>query len=416
MYSLYKQATVGNVRSPRPGIWDMLGRAKWDAWAKHKDLDPYEAKWLYVDALLKALKKQADKSAAQELIQELESYGGDPSNLVLSHSMTRSRGSDSSGSSDGEPARSPHAFISPQGRDPDMQITDEDSSGDESEDEARELPSVRESGQLMRPLSSMSSRYRTPLSGSFAPSSPPPARRSSVPPMQPLPGFEAPSAFADYPLSASAASATYPSSQMDNYPSPQHNIALPQMHSALPHSRHSLPYPQRQSMTSMTPVPGKPPSRLTLEQAVENVQAHLAALTERIDALESTNAAARRSTVSLPTRGSSGRASPNDEEGWPDWDINDLGLWSYIVRPMARISGTLKQLLVFFAHSGNRSPLLIIIRRLCLDITFTLAILGVLRLIWKKSNVRRREVNAALVQLWGAMIGSKNVRPRIQRA
>lgn len=24
-----------------------------DAWAKHKDLDLYEAKWLYVDALLK---------------------------------------------------------------------------------------------------------------------------------------------------------------------------------------------------------------------------------------------------------------------------------------------------------------------------------------------------------------------------
>jgi len=24
-----------------------------DAWAKHKDLDPFEAKWLYVDALLK---------------------------------------------------------------------------------------------------------------------------------------------------------------------------------------------------------------------------------------------------------------------------------------------------------------------------------------------------------------------------
>ena len=24
-----------------------------DAWAKHKDLDKYEAKWLYVDALMK---------------------------------------------------------------------------------------------------------------------------------------------------------------------------------------------------------------------------------------------------------------------------------------------------------------------------------------------------------------------------
>ncbi|KAF9815542.1 hypothetical protein IEO21_04542 [Rhodonia placenta] len=53
MYSLYKQATVGNVQSPRPSVWDMLGRAKWDAWAKHKDLDSYEAKWLYVEALLK---------------------------------------------------------------------------------------------------------------------------------------------------------------------------------------------------------------------------------------------------------------------------------------------------------------------------------------------------------------------------
>ena len=64
-------ATAGNVKTPRPGIWDMLGRAKWylylhiqtlwrhsniinrDAWAKHKDLESFEAKWLYVESLLK---------------------------------------------------------------------------------------------------------------------------------------------------------------------------------------------------------------------------------------------------------------------------------------------------------------------------------------------------------------------------
>jgi acyl-CoA-binding protein len=62
-------ATVGNAKGPRPGIWDMLGRAKWyvffwifnsiaefdvrDAWAKHKDLDTHEAKQMYVEALLK---------------------------------------------------------------------------------------------------------------------------------------------------------------------------------------------------------------------------------------------------------------------------------------------------------------------------------------------------------------------------
>ena len=27
-----------------------------DAWAKHKDLDKYEAKWLYVDALMKVVR------------------------------------------------------------------------------------------------------------------------------------------------------------------------------------------------------------------------------------------------------------------------------------------------------------------------------------------------------------------------
>ncbi len=34
LYSLYKQATEGDVSSKRPGMLDMLGRAKWDAWSK----------------------------------------------------------------------------------------------------------------------------------------------------------------------------------------------------------------------------------------------------------------------------------------------------------------------------------------------------------------------------------------------
>ena len=35
------------------GWYNHMLTATRDAWAKHKDLDPYEAKWLYVDALLK---------------------------------------------------------------------------------------------------------------------------------------------------------------------------------------------------------------------------------------------------------------------------------------------------------------------------------------------------------------------------
>jgi acyl-CoA-binding protein len=32
LYSLYKQATEGDVDGKRPGFTDMVGRAKWDAW------------------------------------------------------------------------------------------------------------------------------------------------------------------------------------------------------------------------------------------------------------------------------------------------------------------------------------------------------------------------------------------------
>ena len=45
-YSLYKQATVGNINTSRPGMFDMVGKAKWDAWksmdGKPKDDAMYE--------------------------------------------------------------------------------------------------------------------------------------------------------------------------------------------------------------------------------------------------------------------------------------------------------------------------------------------------------------------------------------
>ncbi|KAK8712158.1 hypothetical protein V6N13_147405 [Hibiscus sabdariffa] len=32
LYGLYKQATVGPVNTSRPGMLDLKGKAKWDAW------------------------------------------------------------------------------------------------------------------------------------------------------------------------------------------------------------------------------------------------------------------------------------------------------------------------------------------------------------------------------------------------
>jgi acyl-CoA-binding protein len=36
LYALYKQATEGDVTGNRPGVFDMVGRAKYDSWAKLK--------------------------------------------------------------------------------------------------------------------------------------------------------------------------------------------------------------------------------------------------------------------------------------------------------------------------------------------------------------------------------------------
>ncbi len=54
LYALYKQATVGDVESRRPGFSDMIGRAKYDAWAGVKGKTSDEAKRDYaslVDSL-----------------------------------------------------------------------------------------------------------------------------------------------------------------------------------------------------------------------------------------------------------------------------------------------------------------------------------------------------------------------------
>ncbi len=49
LYSLYKQATVGDVQGSRPGFTDFVGRAKFDAWAGIKGTSTDDAMQQYVD-------------------------------------------------------------------------------------------------------------------------------------------------------------------------------------------------------------------------------------------------------------------------------------------------------------------------------------------------------------------------------
>merc|ERR1712098_267259 len=57
VYALYKQATVGDINTERPGMFDMKGKAKWDAWNSKKGMSQDEAKQKYVD-LSKQLKEK----------------------------------------------------------------------------------------------------------------------------------------------------------------------------------------------------------------------------------------------------------------------------------------------------------------------------------------------------------------------
>ena len=62
LYSLFKQASAGDVSGDRPGVMDMVGRAKYDAWAKRKGLSRDDAMRQYVE-LVETLKKGETETA-----------------------------------------------------------------------------------------------------------------------------------------------------------------------------------------------------------------------------------------------------------------------------------------------------------------------------------------------------------------
>ena len=56
LYAHFKQGSVGDATGKRPGMMDMVGRAKYDAWAKLKGTSKEQAMQLYVDKVQALLK------------------------------------------------------------------------------------------------------------------------------------------------------------------------------------------------------------------------------------------------------------------------------------------------------------------------------------------------------------------------
>lgn len=57
LYSLYKQASDGDVSGSRPGILDLKGRAKFDAWSALKGTEKNIAQDRYIKLVKDLLKK-----------------------------------------------------------------------------------------------------------------------------------------------------------------------------------------------------------------------------------------------------------------------------------------------------------------------------------------------------------------------
>ncbi|HMM67988.1 MAG TPA: acyl-CoA-binding protein [Dokdonella sp.] len=53
LYALYKQGADGDASGPKPGFFDFVGTAKYEAWAKLKGTTREEAMQKYIDLVAK---------------------------------------------------------------------------------------------------------------------------------------------------------------------------------------------------------------------------------------------------------------------------------------------------------------------------------------------------------------------------
>lgn len=53
LYALYKQGAEGDVTGPKPGFFDFVGTAKYEAWAKLQGTAQDDARQKYIDLVKK---------------------------------------------------------------------------------------------------------------------------------------------------------------------------------------------------------------------------------------------------------------------------------------------------------------------------------------------------------------------------
>ena len=268
-----------------------------------------------------------------------------------------------------------------------------------------------------RALSAMSgNRYRTPMGSVLT--SPPPSNYPvhpvhtlhGVPSQQPMPIYETQSAFDDATTledSLNVATTSYPAHLAHS----SRNSSSGYGHGGQDHRMTPDPVYRRPGSTvHSAPAHGqrRPGSRQTLERAVDNVQSHLAALSERLETLEISRPPIRTRAANSPRDSNSpNRFGSSSSQNQLVFDLDDMGLWSLVLQPLARLLSSVRGVAAFLAVNENRSPTFVVIRRLFLDLSFVLAVLAIAKVGWKRTGLRRKKVYAVLGILWKAVIGGR---------
>ncbi|EDW12219.1 acyl-CoA-binding domain-containing protein 5 [Drosophila mojavensis] len=71
-YGLFKQASEGDCSPKKPAFWDVVGRAKWDAWNSNRHLTKEQAMQRYVESLQEIIETMSFTENVQNFVGSLD--------------------------------------------------------------------------------------------------------------------------------------------------------------------------------------------------------------------------------------------------------------------------------------------------------------------------------------------------------
>ncbi|XP_062121395.1 acyl-CoA-binding domain-containing protein 5 [Drosophila sulfurigaster albostrigata] len=74
-YGLFKQASEGSCSQKKPAFWDVVGRAKWDAWNNNSQLSKEQAMQRYVESLQEIIETMSFTENVQNFVGSLDGLG-----------------------------------------------------------------------------------------------------------------------------------------------------------------------------------------------------------------------------------------------------------------------------------------------------------------------------------------------------